>query len=73
MTKKGWLYIGFFAVLVTVFYLIVSKWISRNDTISEVQPFSFITQDGKPFTEKDVANKVYVVEYFFTTCSFNNS
>lgn len=37
-------------------------------TISEVLPFSFTDQDGKKITNKDVAGKVYVAEYFFTTC-----
>jgi protein SCO1/2 len=36
--------------------------------ISYVRPFSFTTQDGKTLTEKDIAGKVYVAEYFFTTC-----
>lgn len=58
----------FFVVLVTVFYLVIAPWIKRNDTISVVQPFSFLNQDGKPVTEKDVAGKVYVAEYFYTTC-----
>jgi protein SCO1/2 len=33
-----------------------------------VDTFSFYNQDGKLITNKDVAGKVYVVEYFFTTC-----
>jgi protein SCO1/2 len=33
-----------------------------------VRPFTFTTQDGKPFTEKEVAGKVAAVEFFFTTC-----
>jgi len=33
-----------------------------------VQAFSFINQDGKTITEKSVEGKVYVTEYFFTTC-----
>jgi protein SCO1/2 len=36
--------------------------------LSYVQPFSFVNQDGKTITEKNVAGKVYVAEYFFTTC-----
>ena len=43
-------------------------WIKRKDTISVVQPFAFINQDGKIVTDKDVEGKVYVAEYFFTTC-----
>jgi len=68
MSKKGIFYVAFFVILVSVFYLVVRKWISRNDTISDVQPFSFINQDGKRFTNKDVEGKVYVAEFFYTTC-----
>lgn len=68
MPKKKIFYISFFAVLVVVFYLIVSKWITRDDKIAVVQPFSFTNQDGKQVTRDDVAGKVYVAEYFFTHC-----
>lgn len=68
MSKKALLYTGFFVALIIIFYLVVSPWIKRNDTISAVQPFSFINQDGKIVTDKDVEGKVYVAEYFFTTC-----
>jgi protein SCO1/2 len=34
----------------------------------KVSPFSFTNQDGKTFTEKELDGKIYVVEYFFTTC-----
>lgn len=30
--------------------------------------FNFLNQDGKNITEKDVKSKVFVAEYFFTTC-----
>ncbi|XZF13836.1 SCO family protein [Chitinophagaceae bacterium MMS25-I14] len=33
-----------------------------------IEPFSFTNQDGKTVTQKDVTGKVFVVEYFFTTC-----
>jgi protein SCO1/2 len=36
--------------------------------LSYVQPFRFTNQDGKQVTEKDMEGKVYVAEYFFTTC-----
>jgi protein SCO1 len=68
MSKKAILYIGFFLVLVAAFYLVVRKWLVKNDTISVVQPFSFTNQDGQQVTDRDVEGKVYVVEYFFTTC-----
>lgn len=34
----------------------------------KVDTFTFFNQDGQLVTNKDVANKVYVVEYFFATC-----
>lgn len=36
--------------------------------MSYVQDFSFVDQDGKIVTNKNVEGKVYVTEYFFTTC-----
>lgn len=34
----------------------------------KVRSFTFTDQDGKIITQADVAGKIYVVEYFFTTC-----
>lgn len=40
-----------------------------KDTIyHRVPPFSFINQDGKEVTDKDYEGKIYVADYFFTTC-----
>jgi protein SCO1/2 len=40
-----------------------------KDTIyHKVQPFSFTNQDGRTITDKDYEGKIYVVDYFFTTC-----
>ena len=36
--------------------------------LNNVQNFSFTDQDGRKITTKDIAGKVYVAEYFFTTC-----
>jgi protein SCO1/2 len=36
--------------------------------MSYVQDFSFTDQNGQTVTNKDLADKVYVAEYFFTTC-----
>ncbi|MNJ88990.1 hypothetical protein D3C87_65510 [compost metagenome] len=33
-----------------------------------IQPFSFTDQSGKPYGSKDLKGKIYVAEYFFTTC-----
>lgn len=74
MRKRALFYLLFFVGLSIVFYLIVSWFIPgyndrKLDPISKLRPFSFITQDGKTFTNKDVAGKVFVSEYFFTTCT----
>jgi protein SCO1/2 len=33
-----------------------------------VQPFAFLRQDSAMASQKDIRNRVYVAEYFFTTC-----
>jgi protein SCO1/2 len=68
MSRKTLFYIGFFVVLTLVFYLAIAKSIRKNDTISVVQPFEFLNQDGQRVTDKDMEEKVYVAEFFFTTC-----
>jgi protein SCO1/2 len=40
-----------------------------TDTIYHtIPPFSFIDQDGNVVTEKTVDGKVYIADFFFTTC-----
>ena len=40
-----------------------------KDTIyHSIPPFEFINQDGKKITDKDYEGKIYVADYFFTTC-----
>ena len=73
MSKKSKFYIGFFTVLVIAFYITLTRVIpgygqTSFQVLNQVQPFSFTNQDGKQVSERDVAGKVYVVEYFFTTC-----
>ncbi len=68
MSKKNVFYTGFFVVLFFTFFFIVKKWLWHKSIVSTVQPFSFLNQDNKKVSEKDVLGKVYVAEYFFTTC-----
>jgi protein SCO1 len=72
MKNKWVLYVGFFVVLFAAYYLIVYAQtdISKSSlpVISDVKPFSFTDQDGKKITNREVDGKVYVAEYFFTTC-----
>ncbi len=73
MKGRKWFYIIFFAVLIAGFYFMLTRLIpgygKKNfPPISYIRPFRFIDQDGNPFTEKDVAGKVFVAEFFYTTC-----
>jgi len=72
MKKKFIFYSVFFVALVGLFYFMLSFTKGFFDVklpvMSYVQGFSFTDQDGKIITNKDVADKVYVAEYFFTTC-----
>ena len=73
MSRKALFYLIFFLVLVVGFYFIMSRVVpgfsqSKFEPIGQVLPFRFTNQDGQPVTEKEVAGKVFVVEYFFTTC-----
>lgn len=73
MSKKRLFYIGFFVALALVFYFVLTLVIpgyakKRIAPVSYVRAFTFFNQDGQPFTEKNVAGKVFVADYFFTTC-----
>lgn len=74
MKRKTLFYIIFFSILVVAFYAILIALVpdfgkSKYPPVSYVKPFSFRNQDGVVITEKTVAGKVYVVDYFFTTCT----
>lgn len=72
MKNKWVLYLGFFVVLFAAYFIVVFSQtdISKSNlaVISDVKPFSFTDQNGKTVTNRDMDGKVYVAEYFFTTC-----
>jgi len=73
MRNKWILYLLFFFLLLGAYYVVVFTQTditqSNLPVISNnILTFSFADQDGKKVTEKTVENKVYVAEYFFTTC-----
>ncbi|HWR33695.1 MAG TPA: SCO family protein [Chitinophagaceae bacterium] len=73
MSRKNLFYTGFFIVLAAGFYFVLTKLVpgfgkKKSPPISYVRPFAFTNQDGKVITEKSMTGKVYVAEYFFTTC-----
>ncbi len=73
MSKKLWLYVVFFALLLLGFYLAVFRDYDFSKSnlavrIDNVQDFSFVNQNGKMISNREVEGKVYAAEYFFTTC-----
>ncbi|WP_347373883.1 SCO family protein [Aequorivita sp. Q41] len=71
--KKQYSYIGISFIILIFGIWAVPKIINslsqpELDVIGTVQAFSFTNQNGKTITNKDFEGKVYVVEFFFTTC-----
>ncbi|MCW3092267.1 MAG: SCO1/SenC family lipoprotein [Chitinophagaceae bacterium] len=71
--KKKLLWIGgFFIVLMAAFYFFLfagtDYYKAKLPVLNYVQNFSFTDQNGKQLTQRNVEGKVYVAEYFFTTC-----
>lgn len=74
MSRKSKILLSFFVVLIVGFYFVLRAVIPGYgvrsfQVLNEVKPFSFTSQEGKTVTERDVEGKVYVAEYFFTTCT----
>ena len=72
MRRKIVLYLGFFLLLLGGFYLAIfwgtDSWKKKLPTLTNVKPFEFVNQKGDTITERQMAGKVQVVEFFFTTC-----
>lgn len=72
MSKKTIFYLLFFTILLLGFYYFLFKgtdnWKVKMPVLSYVQAFSFTNQDGEAVTDKNLLNKITVIEYFFTTC-----
>ncbi len=74
MSKKGIFYLVFFTVLVVGFFFVLKAVIpgygvKKFQVLNQVKPFTFTSQDGKLISERNVEGKVYVAEYFFTSCT----
>ncbi len=65
-------YILFFGAIVVIFFIATfvgtDNWKTKAPVLGYVKPFTFTTENGKPFTQKDMLGKVCVVNFFFTTC-----
>ncbi|MGB4844865.1 MAG: SCO family protein [Ferruginibacter sp.] len=73
MGKRLLFLVVFFSVLIVTFVYFVYKDEDLSKSLlpvlnDNVQNFSFTNQDGKQVTENNIDGKVYVAEYFFTTC-----
>lgn len=77
--KKSYSYIGISFIILVFGIWAVPKildrlsspdliYIERNGEKAKVPDFSFIDQNGNTITNQDYEGKVYVVEFFFTTC-----
>lgn len=73
MTRKGYVYLGLFAVLVLGFWFVLKLVIPdfgavKLPVLNKVQEFAFTDERGERVTDRTMEGKVYVTEYFFTTC-----
>ena len=71
--KNKVLWIGGFSILlIAAFYFFLfagtDYYKSKLPVLSYVKDFTFTDQDGKQLTQRHLEGKVYVSEYFFTTC-----
>ena len=72
MSKKAIVYLIFFAVLFAVFYGVLMYTTDfakvKLPVLNTVQPFSFLKQDSSMVSQQETQGRVYVAEYFFTSC-----
>ncbi len=65
-------FIALAAVFMTYFYKETRQTVKSLPVVGNpghtVHAFSFTDQEGNTITNEDVKGKIYVVEYFFTTC-----
>ncbi|OEK09853.1 photosynthetic protein synthase II [Flavivirga aquatica] len=47
---------------------LVDSTIQHQKKYHKIADFSFTNQNGKTITQKDYKNKIYVADFFFTTC-----
>ena len=72
MKKKLLWFGGFFIVLLAAFYIILfagtDYYKAKLPVLTYVKDFTFTDQNGKELKQRNLEGKVYVTEYFFTTC-----
>ncbi len=73
MNKKNYSYIGISFIILVFGIWAVNEFearMSKKELVKfeKVPAFEFTNQEGKLISNKDFNDKVYVVEFFFTTC-----
>lgn len=72
MKKKLLWFGGFFVLLMTAFYFLLfagtDYYKVKLPVLNDVQDFAFTDQNNKEVSQRNMEGKVYVAEYFFTTC-----
>ncbi|MEO7446129.1 MAG: SCO family protein [Ferruginibacter sp.] len=73
MKRKWLIYVGFFILLLAVFYAVIFRdydfSASKLSVINPAVPeFHLTDQDSNAVSQRMTDDKVYVAEYFFTTC-----
>jgi protein SCO1/2 len=73
MKKTNYSYVGISFIILLFGIYAVPKIIQHFKTAdlykyNKVPNFEFINQNGETITQEDYKGKVYVVEFFFTTC-----
>jgi protein SCO1/2 len=72
MKKKLLIFGSFFVVLMTMFYFLLFSGTDyykvKLPVLDYVQDFAFTDQNNSQVTEHNIEGKVYVANYFFTTC-----
>jgi protein SCO1/2 len=71
--KKLLIYLAFFGLLLSIFYFAIREerpFQEANLAVinNKLPDFEFIDQNGKAFNNSQTEGKIYVAEYFFTTC-----
>ena len=73
MKKTNYSYVGIAFIILVFGIWAIPEIVARFDkaeleVIGKAPEFQFINQDSQPISNKDYDDKVYVVEFFFTTC-----
>jgi protein SCO1/2 len=69
-TRIFWLLLAVFLV-VDVFFILLIFWSGqdREQTLGVAPSFALVNQAGEPFSSQSLTGKIYVADFFFTSCA----